>query len=257
MPALALPSLGTRRAWERAALTRLQLAHEHALQAHLVRALRSIGQEAAKAYRQHGSIQAVTIRNQLARVLRPSLVSTARAFKDRLISHPKAAHGFEAKAFDDLDAAIAEYMAEHTAEAVVGISETTRTAIVNAIENGQDDGLAVEQIAQAIVEATSGEIGIARARRIALTETHSAAMYGQFAAAEASPIAFNKVWLATEDDRTRPEHAAANDQMVPLDQPFDVDGHPMMYPGEPGAPAYLVINCRCVCTFEPVPASGD
>jgi uncharacterized protein with gpF-like domain len=194
-------------------------------------------------------------------------VSTARAFADRLQHSPKSAYAFpdktnypvsgisrgvETKAFDDLDSAIRDFMTAHTAQAVVGISETTRKVIANVIRRGEDEGLSGEEIAKAIVEATSGEIGLARARRIARTETHAAAMYGQQAAAEASPLAFQKVWLATEDARTRPDHAEANGQVRALADPFTVGGTEMAYPGDFDAPPEQIINCRCVALYEPV-----
>jgi hypothetical protein len=256
MPALALPRLSTRRTYERAALSRLQYAHELALEAHLAQALANIGRVASRAYRQGSNIEKSVISRTFAIVLRPSLVATARAFEDRLVSHPKCAHAFETKAFEDLDGAIAEFMGEHAAEAIVGISETTRRAILNAIEQGQAEGLSVEEIARDIVEATAGEIGLARARRIARTETHAAAMYGQQAAADASPLEFTKTWLATEDHRTRKDHAEANGQTVALDEPFVIgeDGHRLMYPGDTSAPPGQIINCRCVALYEPVAA---
>jgi len=247
-----IPHLDTRRAYERAAQTRLVLSYELALQSHVARTLASAGRRAAQAYR-HGKHAGakealVPLRAELARVLRPSLVSTARAFADRITHNPIA----RKSAFDDLDSSIREFMTEHTAEAVVGISDTTREVIANVIRRGEETDQSVEQIAQDIVEATSGEIGLARARMIAITETHGAAMYGAFAAAQASPLAYRKTWLATEDHRTRPDHAEANGQTVALDEPFIVGGVEMAYPGDFSAPPEQIIRCRCVALFEPV-----
>jgi SPP1 gp7 family putative phage head morphogenesis protein len=250
--AAALPRLETRRAFERAALTRLQYAHELALEAHIAHALAAIGRHSAKSYRNGGNVTNVAdIRHSLARVMRPSLVTTARAFAELVTHHPKAAHNFSHKAFDDIDSSIRDFMNEHTAEAVVGISDSTREAILNAIRRGEDENLSVEEIARLIVDVTSGEIGLARARRIARTETHAAAMYGQQAAAEASPLDFSKVWLATEDARTRPDHAEANGQTVALDEMFQVGDAELLYPGDFNAPPEQIINCRCVALYEP------
>lgn len=54
-----------------------------------------------------------------------------------------------------------------------------------------------------------------------------------------------KVWIATEDARTRPEHALADGQRVGLDEPFMIGGFPAQFPGDPMLPASLSINCRC------------
>lgn len=66
------------------------------------------------------------------------------------------------------------------------------------------------------------------------------------AAAEEEPdIVFEKIWIATDDARTRPAHREADGQRVPLEDPFSVGGFDMMFPGDPTAPANLVIQCRC------------
>ena len=34
-------------------------------------------------------------------------------------------------------------------------------------------------------------------------------------------------------------------QRVPVGTPFKVDGYEIEYPGDPGAPGFLIYNCRC------------
>lgn len=83
-----------------------------------------------------------------------------------------------------------------------------------------------------------------RAERIARTETTGAFNAGaqQAYAEEGAGV---KQWLATPDDRTREEHLEASGQCVPADQPFDVGGFSLQFPGDPSGPAELVVNCRC------------
>jgi len=58
-----------------------------------------------------------------------------------------------------------------------------------------------------------------------------------------------RVWSATLDSRTRPDHAIMNGQEVDgMEAPFTLpDGSRMRYPGDQslGAPASQVVNCRC------------
>jgi hypothetical protein len=56
---------------------------------------------------------------------------------------------------------------------------------------------------------------------------------------------WEKGWLSTEDERTRPTHVKADGQRVPLTSAFSVGGFPGMFPGSPELPAQEVINCRC------------
>lgn len=62
--------------------------------------------------------------------------------------------------------------------------------------------------------------------------------------------AWVKRWLATEDQRTRPDHREADGQTVPFSQPFTVGGFQMMHPHAIGAPAKEVVNCRCTMLLE-------
>jgi len=57
-------------------------------------------------------------------------------------------------------------------------------------------------------------------------------------------------WLATDDQRTRPDHVEADGQLQPFGQPFTVGGFQMMHPHDPDGPPQEVINCRCVELLE-------
>lgn len=56
---------------------------------------------------------------------------------------------------------------------------------------------------------------------------------------------FEKIWLATDDTRTRHTHNEADGQRVSYSADFSVGGHQMGFPGDPRGPAEEVINCRC------------
>jgi len=53
-------------------------------------------------------------------------------------------------------------------------------------------------------------------------------------------------WIATDDDRTRPSHRDAHEQIVDMGEPFDVGGASLRFPRDPDGPPEETINCRCV-----------
>lgn len=88
-----------------------------------------------------------------------------------------------------------------------------------------------------------------RAARIARTEMIGASNAAVQAQAQDLADAGDTVyrqWWATRDQRTRPAHRVAHGQTVPYGTPFRVGGTDMRFPGDPNAPANLVINCRCI-----------
>ena len=70
----------------------------------------------------------------------------------------------------------------------------------------------------------------------------------QQASAERIP-GLTKSWMATGDIRTRPSHLRAHvtykNKPIPINEPFIVGGHKLMYPGDPRGPPEETINCRC------------
>ena len=54
-----------------------------------------------------------------------------------------------------------------------------------------------------------------------------------------------KVWIATDDERTRPTHTEAHGQRAPLDGTFSVGADELEYPCDPDGSPEEVANCRC------------
>lgn len=125
--------------------------------------------------------------------------------------------------------------------------------IVAEVERGIREGTNLDTVGQAvdtILTATGSERWPNRARTVARTETMGAVNAGAFRAAQLDAeargdLAPFKVWLSTEDNRTRPTHMEADQQRTLLDQPFIVGTSRLMFPGDPRGPAAEVINCRC------------
>jgi uncharacterized protein with gpF-like domain len=177
-----------------------------------------------------------------------------RAFAARMEEQIKAASPRELKASgnDLYDRLIQEYLqSEGGALIADDISETTKRLIVRQIRAGQRDGLSNAEIV-ASIRARIGAISLARAAIITRTEVHNAAMFALFETAKETGVVTRKEWVAAMDDRTRDDpfsHVDANGQVVLLDEPFDVSGEALMYPGDTSGSAGNVINCRCALVF--------
>jgi len=84
-----------------------------------------------------------------------------------------------------------------------------------------------------------------RSARTAVTSAQNAGRQDSFEAAAKMGIKVRKRWIATKDGRTRHAHGEADGQTVDYDQPFEVGGEDMMYPGDPRGSGWNVYNCRC------------
>ena len=81
--------------------------------------------------------------------------------------------------------------------------------------------------------------------RIARTETTrvmNSSRQDSMEHAEKRGLKMKKIWVATNDDRTRDSHADIDGEEVDIDKPFS---NGLMYPGDPAGDAEEVINCRC------------
>lgn len=78
-----------------------------------------------------------------------------------------------------------------------------------------------------------------------MTGAQNAGRQARMEDAEEEGVKVKKRWIATLDNRTRDTHQELDGQEVPVDEPFEVDGMEIMYPGDPNADPELVYNCRC------------
>lgn len=149
-------------------------------------------------------------------------------------------------------ALVKEFTKKWTAKRVTSISTTTRNKLSRIIDKGTREGLGERELGGLIEERIGGDFGARRARTIARTETHAASQDAQFEVAQDSGLSFVKEWVAVTDDRTREDHAEANGQQVAMHETFKVGDDELLYPGDPSGSPEEVINCRCVCVYEPV-----
>ena len=170
----------------------------------------------------------------------------------------------EVKALTLFEQIMLDFITRFGALKVTQILETTRDQIARMIDKGVRDGLGQEAIAKIISEAIP-RFSRTRARVIARTETHTAAMFASQETAKASGHQMNKRWISVYDHRTRDfgegdgvvdqaNHRAMNEVTVGMDELFQVPskgGHDLMTgPGDASAPGYQTINCRCALVYR-------
>ena len=164
--------------------------------------------------------------------------------------------------FDDNDFSLLSMISEHAgiaietawirahAKAVATehmqeVTETTRGYLRDALAAGIREGEDTRTIRKRLLEVPGFDGGDARAVMVARTEVTRSSNYGQVESWKASDGAVTeKRWIATADSTTRESHRELNGQVQKLDQPFHVNGHAGMYPGDFGEAAED-INCRC------------
>ena len=140
---------------------------------------------------------------------------------------------------------------------VTGIVETTARALGETLDEGIAAGDSIPQLAKRIDALYLEEIIPRRSTVIARTETIAASNYGgqegakEIAAGEGM---LQKEWISTRDGRTRSlargdshDHVNPDGQVRPIDEPYDVSGEKLMFPGDVslGASAGNTIQCRC------------
>lgn len=139
-----------------------------------------------------------------------------------------------------------------TRNLLVRIPDEVYQRVFAEIADGQTNGETQQQITARVDRALTyagSEWWPNRARVIAQTETHRAWQAGILASAlyyepQTGP-GWVKEWHTEMDGRERPSHKRANGQVRSLNEPFEVGGALLRYPGDPTAPADEVINCRC------------
>lgn len=135
-----------------------------------------------------------------------------------------------------------------------GITDYTRDVIRTVLSDVALSGASINDIVRSL--ETNPELGSMRARRIARTETVTAANGAALVNAKELGVPMRKIWLAVNDKRTRHSHRNVDDVKIGIDDAFNVNGTRMMQPGvrkQPSGldvPASEVVNCRCTLGFE-------
>jgi hypothetical protein len=149
-----------------------------------------------------------------------------------------------------------DYREEVLASKVTKVTETTKKKIAGVISLALKEGLDINTIAEAIRNSTV--FGLARSRTIARTETSNAMNeYHYRNALQSSLKNPKKMWLSSQDERSREWHRVMNRRMVEMNEDFTVitptKAGPIEFkmnvPGDERGGPSNVINCRCSVLF--------
>lgn len=144
-----------------------------------------------------------------------------------------------------------QYLNTYMVSRVFEVSKTTARQIVATIEQQRALGKNIEDIKKFLEKETRRQQ--IRANTIARTETTNAMNKSQVLALNSSGRQWEKAWDAIRDEHTRDAHFAMSpDMWIDLDEPFNVGGELLGYPGDItlGATAGNLINCRCNLRFR-------
>lgn len=120
---------------------------------------------------------------------------------------------------------------------------------VNAeILQGILQGESIPKIAQRLQNVCGSNRAVAiRNARTMITASQNSGRIAGFRQAENDGVIMKKVWIATEDSRTRKSHLSINNEMQDNDKPFS---NGLMFPGDWSGRAEEVYNCRCTLGAE-------
>lgn len=124
------------------------------------------------------------------------------------------------------------------------VADEVHARITETLEDGYTAGDSTDELA-ARIRAEFNGISAGRSRVVAMTETSAVYGQGRQEAMQIAGVGY-KQWLTSGNANVRAAHAAANDQVVPVDGYFTVGGEQLAHPGDPAGAPENVINCHCV-----------
>ena len=131
--------------------------------------------------------------------------------------------------------------------AVDNSMQTLTRDVAHLVRGAHEEGLSIPDIASQVDGLFENRyIEGWKAEQIARTATIPSSNAGSHATYIDAPGVVGEEWLATvTDNRTRPSHREADEQVVAPGTRFIVGGHTARFPGDPTLPLDELINCRC------------
>tara|TARA_Y100001970_G_C14138497_1_gene805761 strand:- start:530 stop:1480 length:951 start_codon:yes stop_codon:yes gene_type:complete len=165
------------------------------------------------------------------------------------------------------DGQAANFLQENGKAVMKDLNNTTKkrisTIVANTLKEFEDLGIIkpvagtpngekfFNELARKINVQLGGQ-SLNRAKIIARTEVLKASSWAQQRAALSTGKKLEKEWVSQRDILVREAHQILDNQRVPADSFYLYNGIKLDFPGDPKAPADLVVNCRCTEAFVEV-----
>lgn len=125
----------------------------------------------------------------------------------------------------------------------------------SAVLQGILQGESINKIAKRIMPICDNNSKSAiRNARTMVTQAENKGRLDGYKELENEGLILTKVWVATEDDRTRASHLEINGEEVGIDEEFS---NGLMYPADPDGDPEEVYNCRCTMVTNVVGRDGE
>ncbi len=268
---MLITSTRKEREQERDEQTALQIQQSNKMENAVIRLLRRVGILAAKQLRETGSLPPQWVINEhqedFNALFERQYKRTIELFSDRIFNDIEKdikhftftrSYNVERKGLDEaiqsFDVLADDWIIANGTTQSVLVAQTSMKDIAKIIAVGTEEQIGVNAIAK-LINNTIPDIARFRARAIAVTETHNAAMFANITSTRQADreldLGLLKVWEPVIDNDTRDDHRdMLSHPAILLDELFDVAGNAMDRPGDPGAPAEQVINCRCALVYQ-------
>lgn len=152
----------------------------------------------------------------------------------------------ETRLDDNLRAIIREFFFTSIRPRVQALTQNTTELLQSAINKLISTGATGRDIIKSI-----RSLNKTRAKTIAETEIVTAMNFASFKAYDFADMpTLEKFWITARDSRVRDKHRAVDGQRRPKNEPFNVAGESLMYPGDPAGSLSNTIRCRCTLSAQ-------
>lgn len=180
-----------------------------------------------------------TFGNQLAAAIRKASAEALQTAGDQF----QEEEGIDDDPFRFPPKAAKEFL-DGRANKLADVPDEIYSSIKDELQAGLDAGDSHAELSKRVA-AAFGQVEESRAQTIASTEVSACYGVSRDQAMHQAGIT-RKKWLTSGLDTVRATHQEAEGQIRGIDEPFDVGGEELMYPGDEDGSAENVINCHCV-----------